>query len=233
MVYPENIMNTLLRKTKYFIIGALLLTGMPLFFWGLDDIPGYFANSQRTAYAGMMVILTLLVTIFVPNEGRGVGEGEKLAVRQKAAILFLQISSMLTEIIPPICDRNNFLVTPDNPIIRNLGLLFTCVGYLFMNWSIMVLGKQFSINVTIQKDHELITKGPYRVIRHPRYLGIILFLLGISMVFRSWLSIILVLLTVMVLIWRISDEEKLMHDEFAGRWDEYRRKTWRLVPFLY
>lgn len=102
-----------------------------------------------------------------------------------------------------------------------------------MNWSEASLGKQFSIQVTVQENHQLVTDGPYRFLRHPRYLGIIMFNLGIALVYRSWMAMILVAALTLVLLWRIHDEESLMHQEFGADWDVYARKSWHLIPFVY
>ncbi|MCL4876976.1 MAG: hypothetical protein KJ064_09970 [Anaerolineae bacterium] len=79
----------------------------------------------------------------------------------------------------------------------------------------------------------LVTDGPYRFLRHPRYLGIIMFNLGIALVYRSWMAMILVAALTLVLLWRIHDEESLMHQEFGADWDVYARKSWHLIPFVY
>ena len=95
------------------------------------------------------------------------------------------------------------------------------------------LAKQFSIEVTLQIDHKLIQSGPYKVIRHPRYLGILVFFTGISLTFRSLLGIMLVMVLAAVLVWRVFAEEKMMHQEFGKEWEAYRAKTWRLIPYLF
>ena len=95
------------------------------------------------------------------------------------------------------------------------------------------LAKQFSIEVTLQNDHQLIQSGPYKFIRHPRYLGILTFFVGISLTFRSLLGVFIVIALVGVLIWRIFAEEKLMRQAFGKEWEEYQSKTWRLIPFVF
>jgi protein-S-isoprenylcysteine O-methyltransferase Ste14 len=95
------------------------------------------------------------------------------------------------------------------------------------------LGRQFSVQVTLQKDHRLVTGGPYQVLRHPRYLGIILFNVGIALIFHSWLALLLVAALALVLLWRIHDEEAFMQQAFGTQWEAYARQSWRLVPFIY
>jgi len=102
-----------------------------------------------------------------------------------------------------------------------------------MNWAEAKLGKQFSIQATIQEGHTLVTEGLYRHVHHPRYLGIIVSNVGLSLVFRSWLALVLVAVLTGVLLWRIHDEEALMRQEFGAEWQSYSSRSWRLVPFVY
>ena len=69
--------------------------------------------------------------------------------------------------------------------------------------------------------------------RHPRYLGIVTLFLGISLVFQSFLAIILVAGLFLVLIWRAYAEEALLKKEFGKQWDAYCEKSWRMIPFVF
>jgi protein-S-isoprenylcysteine O-methyltransferase Ste14 len=60
-----------------------------------------------------------------------------------------------------------------------------------------------------------------------------MFTTGISLVFRSWLSLILVVVLTLILIWRIRSEEALMRQQFGTDWEAYSQKSWRLIPFVY
>jgi protein-S-isoprenylcysteine O-methyltransferase Ste14 len=226
-------MKKVIQNVSYFILGTFLFVGIPIISWGISDIHEYFANFQRELYSIMMTISVLLVVIFVPNHGRGARTGEKLVSRQKLAVIYLQVVSILFVSTSPIADKHGFMAISSGVTIRIFGLVLILFGYFMMSWAVFVLGKQFSVNVTIQKDHELILKPPYNLVRHPRYLGIIVFLTGISFVYNSLMSIVLVLLTVMVLIWRITDEEKIMEDEFQDKWRNYVKHTKRLLPYIY
>lgn len=225
-------MNKATRKLITFLIGTVFFLGLPLIGWGLDDPLGFLKDTGRAGYCAFMFFSSILVVLFVPEEGRGRAAGKKIVARQKLTILFLQVIPLTMLIVAPYCDRRQWGVMGHQEI-RYVGLALTLVGFTFMNWAILALGKQFSLDVTVQENHRLITKGPYLYIRHPRYLGIILFLFGIAMVFRSWIALVLAALSVAVLIWRIHDEEKLMHEEFSTEWRQYAQKSWRLLPFVY
>jgi len=113
------------------------------------------------------------------------------------------------------------------------GLLLFALGFIGMNWAEATLGTQFSIQVTLQEDHRLVTSGPYRLLRHPRYVSILLYNLGLALLFRSWLALLLVGLLAGVLLWRIQAEETLMRQGFGAEWESYSRRTRRLIPWIY
>jgi protein-S-isoprenylcysteine O-methyltransferase Ste14 len=85
----------------------------------------------------------------------------------------------------------------------------------------------------IQKDHHLVTGGPYRVVRHPSYLGALAMAAGLALTFRSWIGLALLPPFAAILAFRIRDEEALMRQEFEDEWDAYCRRTRRVIPLLY
>jgi len=97
-----------------------------------------------------------------------------------------------------------------------VGVILFALGHILMAWAQATLGDRFSIEVTIQQNHALVTKGLYRLVRHPRYLGMLMFTLGLVLVFRSGLGLVLVVAETLVLLWRIHDEEELLRQEFAA-----------------
>jgi protein-S-isoprenylcysteine O-methyltransferase Ste14 len=226
-------MKKIARKLLSFSMGSAVFSGLPFVGWGLGDPQGFLQNSARAGYVLMMLVLMILVVLFVPEEGRGSGVGKKLVNRQKWAVTLLQILSLAIVIYGPYCDRRELAVMGDGMAVRWVGLGTVFFGFALMNWAVITLKNQFSVDVTIQENHQLITTGPYSYIRHPRYLGLILFLSGTSLVFRSWMALIFAVASVLVLIWRIRDEENLMRQEFTDTWEEYTKRSWRLIPYVY
>jgi protein-S-isoprenylcysteine O-methyltransferase Ste14 len=226
-------MRNIARKIFLFLMGTFIFSGFPLLAWGVRDIHGFLQNGARTCYMIMMAVLTLLVVIFVPEQGRSRGKGEKVLKRQKWAIRLLQITSLSVVLVAPYLDRKGVGVIGRETVVRTVGVGLTFFGYILMNLAVVALGGQFSTDVTIRKNHRLVTGGIYRHIRHPRYLGIVLFTSGISLVFRSWIGVVLSVATLLILIWRIRDEEGWMRRAFGKDWEAYVEKSWRLVPFVY
>jgi protein-S-isoprenylcysteine O-methyltransferase Ste14 len=215
------------------VIGIFLFAGLPLIGWGIFDLPGYFSNSARTAYIVVVVVMQIAIVFIEPGIGRQGATGRATVQRQRLAIVLLQILSLAIVILAPFSDRRGMGTFPALDWLRYLGLAIFVTGFVIMNWAEIALGKYFSIQVTVQQDHRLMTAGPFTYIRNPRYLGIILNNIGISLVFRSWLALILTAALIAVLLWRIHDEEALMQAEFGESWEAYRSHTWRLLPFIY
>ena len=133
----------------------------------------------------------------------------------------------------PYADRRGIAVLADNEAQRWVGLALFTLGLGLIYWSGMALGRLYSPEVTLQKDHHLVTDGPYRWIRHPRYLGGILLALGLAGLFRSIVGLGLVVVYVVPILWRIRDEEAMMAREFGQEWAAYCQRTSRLIPYLF
>lgn len=225
--------KTISKKIIAFCIGTIIFVLLPIIARSVQDIRWYLSNIERLLYIIIMVIANILVVIIIPNQGKGVGEGEKPMKRHRISLLALQIIPLLILIISPISDRHQIYILGEHEWIRTIGIAFVVIGFIIMNWSAYILDKQFSTDVTIQKEHTLITSGPYKSIRHPRYLGIIVFFLGVAWVFHTILWGLLVLVLSGFLLWRIYDEEKIMEKTFKKQWEIYTKKTWKLFPYIW
>jgi protein-S-isoprenylcysteine O-methyltransferase Ste14 len=221
------------RIAKIVILGSIIFVGLPLLGWGFDDIPGFFAHPARLGYVVMVVLLQIVIGLLFPGTGRTGGEGKETVARQRLVVVLMQVFSIAIVFAGPFSDRREIIVFGQADGLRYLGLAVFALGFFGMNWAEAALGKLFSVQVTIQEGHRLITDGPYQYLRHPRYLGILVFNVGLALVFRSGLALIFVAALTLVLLWRIHDEEALMRQTFGADWDAYSGKSWRLIPFVY
>jgi protein-S-isoprenylcysteine O-methyltransferase Ste14 len=225
-------MKKVVRFVVAVLVGTVLFIGLPLIGWGLGDWHAFLADPARLGYVVLTFIMQVAVAILVPGAGQS-NTGTKTVARQRLAVLMLQIVPLVLVLSAPFSDRRGFGALGESAAVRFIGLALYGLGMALTNWAQVRLGRQFSVDVTIQENHQLVTDGPYRRLRHPRYLGILLFTIGIALVFRSWLGLILVAVLIGVLLWRIYDEEALMHAEFGEEWEAYCRTTKRLVPFIF
>ena len=114
------------------------------------------------------------------------------------------------------------------------GSVVLLLGLVFRLWSILVLGRYFSVDVAIQESHEIVRRGPYRYLRHPSYTGLMIGFLGFGIALGNWLSLFLAVFpTTAVILYRISVEEQALLAEFGEEYERYRAATKRLVPGIY
>lgn len=115
--------------------------------------------------------------------------------------------------------------------VRWSGAVIILTGDLLFVWSHRALGRNWSPVLEIRKEHTLVTSGPYKFIRHPMYAAIFIIGTGISLLSSNWIVALSYMLPVICMyLVRISDEEKMMTEQFGDEYREYMRNTNRLIP---
>ena len=113
------------------------------------------------------------------------------------------------------------------------GIFLMLLGVFLRQWAIAVLGRFFSLTVRVAEDHRVIDKGPYRLVRHPSYSGVLITFIGLSLAVQS-LGALLVLLSVFVVSYgyRMRVEEKALLAELGEDYSNYMKRTKRLIPYI-
>jgi protein-S-isoprenylcysteine O-methyltransferase len=115
-----------------------------------------------------------------------------------------------------------------------VAVLLFVLGLALRWWAIVTLGRFFTVDVTIEKDHELVERGPFRWLRHPSYTGVLLAFLGFALSLQNWAALLVVLLPITAaFIHRINVEEEALTRVLGAQYREYIGRTKRLVPFVY
>lgn len=131
--------------------------------------------------------------------------------------------------------RGRFYNSGDASIFRFL--CFSAVywiAFFFRLWSMKILGRLFTYEIGIRSGHDVIQEGPYKILRHPSYTGYIVMVLGVMLSVGSWVLTLAGLFGVLFfLILRINHEEKMLTRHFGKKYMEYRKRTWRLLPYVY
>jgi protein-S-isoprenylcysteine O-methyltransferase Ste14 len=112
------------------------------------------------------------------------------------------------------------------------GAAITAGGLLFSVWARRHLGRNWSRAVTVKEDHELITSGPYALVRHPIYTGLLLAFFGTAVAVGEWRGLIAVALVFGSLWSKLKLEEKWMREQFGESYEAYSRRVAALVPFI-
>ncbi|QOF70705.1 isoprenylcysteine carboxylmethyltransferase family protein [Aminobacter sp. SR38] len=208
------------------VAGTLVSLGLAIL--GAGGFMAFFSNPSRTAAAILTVVL-MVVALF---SSANLSPGEQEDRANRWVLPALGVIGLLSAFLPAYDDRIDFW-TIGGETIRWIGVALFAAGGMLRLWPFFVLGSRFSGLVAIQPGHRLVTSGIYALIRHPSYLGLLVNALGWALVFRSGVGVILVGLTLVPLVARIRSEELLLRTHFGAEYDDYARRTWRLVPGLY
>lgn len=115
-----------------------------------------------------------------------------------------------------------------------IGAILVAIGLIIRVISILKLRHQFTYTVTKIENHLLIEKGLYKYIRHPGYLGQLIIFTGIATTISNWLSIIFMIIPVLTgYLYRIKVEERFMSEHMGQVYNDYQKRTKRLIPGVY
>src|SRR5450631_483666 len=107
-------------------------------------------------------------------------------------------------------------------LLQYVGIAIMIFGFIIRWTAIAQLGKAFTVDVSISKTHKIKDDGLYKTIRHPSYLGMVLIFFGLSLLFGSWYSILIVNIpTFIALSFRIKVEEELLTSAFGNEYIDY------------
>jgi protein-S-isoprenylcysteine O-methyltransferase Ste14 len=113
------------------------------------------------------------------------------------------------------------------------GLALVLCGVAFSIWARLTLGENWSASATIKQNHTLVLRGPYRMVRHPIYTGLLIGLLGSALQHGLIRSFAAVLICAVGLWQKLSIEESFMIQRFGHQYLAYRKHVSALVPFLF
>ncbi|MGY5853954.1 MAG: isoprenylcysteine carboxylmethyltransferase family protein [Candidatus Thorarchaeota archaeon] len=116
--------------------------------------------------------------------------------------------------------------------IQWIGVILAVIPIAYLIWVHRHLDHQWSIALEIQEDHKLITTGPYKRVRHPMYLGIFVYTIGLCLISLDVLVILLFVFSIWVNYRRIPSEEQMMIEQFGDEYLEYIKRSGRLIPSI-
>ena len=112
-----------------------------------------------------------------------------------------------------------------------VGAALTLAGLLFSVWARVHLGSNWSGVVTVKEDHQLIQSGPYGIVRHPIYTGLLLAFAGSALARGEWRGILAVVIVLWAFWRKLRTEERWMRERFGSAYESYSERVPALVPF--
>jgi protein-S-isoprenylcysteine O-methyltransferase Ste14 len=146
---------------------------------------------------------------------------------------WIVITGVITSIfVAFVFSQDKIAMLPEWTFYPGIALM---IGGIFLRqWSITILGRFFSMMVSVQEGQSIIREGPYRFIRHPSYTGALLTLTGIGLAIQSWGALlVLILIFCIVYGYRIHIEEKALIMHIGEEYIAYIKTTKMLIPFIF
>src|SRR5579862_9911875 len=178
---PKRLLSALTLFPQLLLTLAAILVG-----WGLDDFTGFVLEPARLALLAV-VFLTYLAGVALGIELNPFRKGDRQGRGWPIVLGMLALPVVWG--LTAFCDRRGIFVWNALSDLRYTGVAAFAVGEMVRLLALRDLGRQYSAFITVQPEHRLIQHGIYRTIRHPFYLGQLLFTPSVPLVFRSPLAI--------------------------------------------
>jgi protein-S-isoprenylcysteine O-methyltransferase Ste14 len=119
-------------------------------------------------------------------------------------------------------------------VFTALGIVLAAAGFLIRVVAMRTLGEFFTRTLRIREKHRVVSEGIYRRVRHPGYLGTILFFVGSGIATANLITTLLILAAILpTFVRRIAVEERMLTDQLGEEYSDYKAKTWKLIPFVF
>jgi protein-S-isoprenylcysteine O-methyltransferase Ste14 len=185
----------------------------------------------------MLVSIASTIIIRAPHGGRS----RKVAVVESrqgpletALLALMWIVGMILPLVAIFTPLLSFADYPLHPFAFAIGTAVLGLGMWLFYRSHADLGKNWSISLEIRENHQLVTSGVYRLIRHPMYTAILLYALAQALLLSNWLAGPSCLLAFLVMLAvRLGREEQMMLNKFREAYGDYMKRTMRLIPHLW
>ncbi|MHA2175880.1 MAG: methyltransferase family protein [Candidatus Hodarchaeales archaeon] len=215
--------DTVLRKALFIMFFYVIYYNLVFFLLK----PVIFQDFFFITYITILYVAGIIDTLIRPLEKEKREEGNFISF---IVFLFLINPFLLVLAI----EENNILFDTRLDALSWIGLFVYLLAAIVVVMARVNLGKQGTGILVVREDHELITTGLYKLLRHPMYSGTLLGVIGFAFVTQS---IFVSLITFVLYFWifkeRLKYEEKLLEETFGEKYQKYKESSYRLIPFLY
>ena len=116
------------------------------------------------------------------------------------------------------------------PWLRWLGFAIGLLSIALTVWVELELGRQFSPQLQLRQEHQLVTSGPYSRVRHPLYTALDAYGLSLALVSANWFFVLFFFVSLIGLTLRVPKEEHMLLDQFGDQYHSYMQHTGRYFP---
>ncbi len=188
-----------------------------------------FTSSLTPVWMGTL-ILWLLSELYLLSRDRNTNRQQDRGSRRYIGISIF--TGMILAYMAGTYPVFRMQIDPDT--LMGLSITIMVAGIIIRFLAIRTLGRHFRTLIHIREDHTVVKTGLYQYIRHPAYLGLLISVFGVTVVFQNFLiPIIVIAMFLPAILLRITYEEAALCTKLGREYEEYRKGTWKLIPYIY
>jgi len=225
-------MQSLHAKAWVALVALAIVMGLLLF------VPaGTLHYPEAWVYLGVFIGASALLTLDLMRRDPALlerrmtgGPTAEQRATQKLIMLCASLAFIALLVVPALDRRCGWSTISTGFVVS--GDVLVAIGFYFI-WIVYRENTFTAATVEVAADQKVVSTGPYAVVRHPMYASAMLYILGTPLALRSSWGLVPVGALLIVLIWRLLDEERLLAEELPGYTEYQRRVRFRLVPFVW
>jgi len=220
-----------IRALRASLFGVIAMAA--LLFVPAGTLDYWQAWAFMAVFVGASVAITVYLARYDPKllERRmNAGPTAEKEKTQKVIMLFATIGFIALLVFPALDHRFGWSSVP--PYISLVGDALVALGFLFVFFVIRVNSYAAS-TIEIAEDQKVVSTGPYALVRHPMYAGVLPLLIGTPLALGSWRGLFALVLFMPALIWRLLDEEKYLRKNLTGYIEYCQKVRYRLIPYVW
>jgi protein-S-isoprenylcysteine O-methyltransferase Ste14 len=225
-------MNNLIIRSFGGLLGVLIVMGVLIFL-----VAGTLNYWQGWVFLAVFAVASLVITVYLMIKDpklleRRVSGGPTAEKRmsQKIVMSIASTGFVALLVVPAFDHRFGWSLVPLYAVIA--GYVLFVLGWVII-FFVFKENTFTSATIEVAADQKVIDTGPYAIVRHPMYVGSLIYMVGMPITLGSWWGLVVIPLMLPALLWRLFDEEKLLKENLAG-YTEYSRKVrYRLIPFVW
>ena len=193
-------------------------------------------NPQAIVDIKILVLFGAACAIFLTQPPLSVREAQEKKGTDRNSVYAIIVAGLLSLVVALLewSYVHPILGIVENRLVVAGGFALIVGGIVFRVWSIQTLGKFFTSTVQVQDRQQVITSGPYAVLRHPSYSGAFMAILGSTVFLQAPLAAIVALVGMSYAYkLRIGAEEEAMVTKFGEEYRQYQQRTYRLIPLVW
>jgi protein-S-isoprenylcysteine O-methyltransferase len=199
------------------------------------DAPNYLFL-ERPLWATIFwisYVVFFFATAWVHSRERGKVQGDNRDRGSRAGIYILSFVGLAAAFSGPFLSPSARIPLP-HALLFYAAIACLWAGAILYPWSAITLGAFFRTSVQLLDGQRLVTRGPYRILRHPAYTAGMLLFTGIGLATGNWLSLVGAVLPVgIAYAWRIHVEEAALRERFGADFEAHRKRTWAIIPLVW